>query len=170
MLVTEPLLGLHFDWERQNCYTLVREFYALNTSLGMADYPCPTLWWQRGLDLYRTIAPQEGFEPIHCHPKDWRVGDVIMMSIDSTVPNHIGVLLPDGRMLHHLVGQLSGITMYGGLFRNTTVAVYRNKVDLFAHVQETNIDFVSLLPPHVRRRVENLKALNSPQASVETRS
>lgn len=153
----DHLIGLEFDIERRNCYSLVRDFYRDNFEIELTDYPCPTDWWERGLDLYWRLAPEEGFYPINEPHRNWRGGDVIVMAINSSSGNHVAVVLDNGRLLHHLVGQLSTETNYGGLFRNTTVAVYRHREVANRVRPEHLVDIRSVLPPHVKRRLEELE-------------
>jgi cell wall-associated NlpC family hydrolase len=41
------------------------------------------------------------------------------------VPNHAGIYLGDGLMLHHLYGRLSSRDLYGGWYLESTRAVLR---------------------------------------------
>lgn len=143
-----------FDWERANCYSLVRDFYRKTYEIELADYACPHQWWDHGLDLYRILAPQEGFHLVSDHPASWEPGDVIVMAIQSTVGNHVGVLLPTGKILHHLVGCLSRTTQYNGLFRNTTVAVYRHPQVRDKSTGTERTDILEVLSPYARRRIQ----------------
>jgi cell wall-associated NlpC family hydrolase len=136
------LEGLEFNIETQNCYTILRAFYRDNYGIELTDYACPTDWWTKGLDLYHRLAEDEGFQIIMDHPRHWRPGDVILMAIESPTGNHCGILLPGGKMLHHLVGQRSLVTSFGGMFRNTRVATYRHK-DVPTPVEEL-VDFATL--------------------------
>lgn len=162
MLRYEQLLGLEFDIERRNCFHLVRDFYGENFGIEFADYACPTDWWDRGMDLYSRLAHAEGFQIVHDHPRDWRPGDVIAMAIRARVANHIAVLLPGGNILHHLVGQRSCVTPYGGMFRNTTVAIYRHPRAVVP--AEPTVNFREVLPPHVQRRLEELEGARASAA------
>lgn len=157
-MIIEPLKGRAFDLETANCYTLVRDFYRLNYGIDLSDIPCPGPWWNQGLDIYPAIAVAEGFQPITVHPSEWRPGDVIMMAIQARVGNHLAVLLPNSHILHHMFGQLSSETMYGGLFRNNTLAVYRHTKLMRADPKPTSIvDLESLLPAHVKSRLAKLQ-------------
>lgn len=146
--------------EKQNCFTTFRDFFKDVFEIEIEDYACPTDWWSNGLDLYRTLASSEGFFPVSRNPREFEPGDAIVMAIESTVGNHIGVILDNGKMLHHLVGQRSSTTNYGGMFRNTTVGVYRHE-GVRGRVPETLVDIQTLLPPHVQRRLEAAQAKNN---------
>lgn len=157
----DHLIGLDFDIEKRNCYTLLRDFYHDNFDIELTDYPCPTDWWDKNLNLYWQLAPEEGFSPLHAPHRLWLGGDIVLMAINATVGNHLAVVLDNGEILHHLVGQRSCVTSYGGMFRNATVAVYRHK-DVTRTPSELTIDFKSVLPPHIVRRLEELGRLPPP--------
>lgn len=158
MIIYEHLCGVEFDLMERNCYHSLREIYKDNWNIDLTDYPCPVDYCERRMDLYAQIASSEGFTPVLCHPRDYRPGDVFLMAIDSTVGNHVGVLLDDGQMFHHLLGQLSGVTTWGGMFRNTTIGVYRHKDVPLEPAFEEQVDFRTLLPPSIRLRLEALEA------------
>lgn len=157
MVKFEHLLGREFNIETANCYTILRDFYRDNWGVELPDVPCPTEWWNSDLNLYAELAPKIGFEVIHEHPRDWRPGDVILMAIGSSTGNHIAIVLDGGSILHHLHGQRSVVTSYGGTFRNTTVGVYRHR-DVPKTSTVHNVDLKALnLPPHVRHRLEDFE-------------
>lgn len=157
MLQHAHLEGLAFDMDHQNCYTLLRSFFKDNYGIELTDYACPTNWWNYEMDLYSKLAQEEGFDIVHEHPRDWRPGDVIIMAVQAAVGNHCAVLLDNGRILHHVVGQLSAVTPYGGMWRNTTVAVYRHRGIPLQKAAENLVHVQEFLPPHVRRRLEDLQ-------------
>lgn len=164
--VIDPLCGKSFDQARQNCYTLVRDFYRLNFAIELADYACPTDWWHAGLDIFRDLAWSEGMRLVDEPPHAWRAGDVIVMAIGAAVGNHLAVLLPGNRIIHHMAGQLSGVTQYGGLFRNNTVAVYRHPgVSLPA--PSGTLSLAEVLRPHARRKLENLIARQNAEGTSQ---
>lgn len=161
----QHLIGRQFDMDHRNCYTLLRDFYRDIYGIELTDYSCPTNWWAGGqMDLYTQLADVEGFELVHSHPRDWKGGDVIIMGIEAPVGNHCAVLLDNGKILHHLVGQLSTETAYGGVFRNNTLAVYRHREVAARRPPEIQVDVRDLLPPHVRSRLDDLRAAQAAAA------
>jgi cell wall-associated NlpC family hydrolase len=156
----EHLIGIPFDQDHHNCFQLVRRFYADNFDVELTDVACPTDWWAGGLNLFAEHASDEGFSIVHEHPRFWRPGDVILMAIGSTVGNHVAVLLPGDKIIHHLYGQLSSVTSYGGTFRHNTLGVYRHKLVQY-QPEETLVDFRTLLPPHAQRQLAELSDAGS---------
>lgn len=156
MLKYEHLLGRDFNWTRDHCYELVRHFYRDNFGIELRDYACPHEWWNQGLDLYGQLYPREGFIALDCHPRDYKPGDLILMSYDAPVANHLGVLLDNGKMLHHMVGSLSSADPYsgGGFWKSRTVGVLRHR-DVNYEPKTEVLDLWSLLPNHVRTTLDD---------------
>lgn len=155
MLKHEHLLGREFDWYNAHCYTLMRDFYRDNFEVELPDVACPKEWWLHGLDLYGQLYHYAGFVPVDCHPRDYRPGDLILMAYQSPVANHLGVLLDNGKMLHHMVGGLSSADPYsaGGFWKSQTVGVLRHR-DVNYQPPVTKLDMWSLLPDHVREPLD----------------
>ena len=102
------LLGREFIHGKQDCYTMVRDFYRDNFGMSLRNYARPNLWWQQpNITLYSSLYSKEGFRAINVHPTDWRPADLLLMSIKSSSPNHIGIIVDDGSFIHHLYGRLS---------------------------------------------------------------
>lgn len=116
----EPLVGREFVHGVTDCYSLIRDVYALGkTGLekqGM-DWPFEPIklplgerddsWWvnETNNDLYEDNFPRAGFVEISL--TDVRPGDVFLGKIKSERLNHGGVLLGNNLILHHLPNRLS---------------------------------------------------------------
>ncbi|MBB5862580.1 C40 family peptidase [Xanthomonas sp. 3058] len=121
-----PLVGRHFAHGVLDCYTLVRDFYARELGIELSHYDRADDWWHNGGDLYSLERLQsEGFSEIQDDPQR---GDMIVMQIRAPVPNHAGVYLGEGQMLHHLADRLSTRVPYGGYWADRTVRVVRHKL------------------------------------------
>jgi len=166
MIKYEHLCGKEFDLQEQNCYHLLRALFKDNWGIELSDIPCPVDFNERKMDLYAQLAHSEGFEVLHCHPRDYRAGDVFLMAINSPIGNHVGVLLEDGQMVHHLYSQLSGKTAYGGLFRNTTLGVYRHRDVTQDPADVERVDFRTLLSPTMRRKLEEIERSHTDNAET----
>ena len=102
-----------------DCFALVRDWYRLERGVELPESPRDWEWWQGKVaasrDLYRDGFGQAGFRRV---PRDDpQVGDVILMQLatplSNPVPNHSGICLGGGLMLHHLTGRLSRTEPYG---------------------------------------------------------
>ncbi|WP_244664064.1 MULTISPECIES: C40 family peptidase [Xanthomonas] len=121
-----PLVGRQFAHGVLDCYTLVRDFYARELGIQLSHYERADDWWNNGGDLYSLERLQtEGFSEIQDDPQR---GDMIVMQVRAPVPNHAGVYLGEGQMLHHLADRLSARVPYGGYWADRTVRVVRHKL------------------------------------------
>lgn len=104
-----PLVGCEFSHGVNDCYGLVRRWYRQRRGIILPDFPRDGKWWDDGKsDLYTTNYPQAGFESIP-NDREPEIGDVVLMKIRSrnNVPNHAAVYVGNGKILHHLWGELS---------------------------------------------------------------
>lgn len=104
-----PLVGRIFRHGVTDCYSLIRDWCRLERDLTIAEFPRDWNWWTSGRggpDLYEEGFGQAGFREIE--PQAAVEGDVVLFRIRSKVTNHGGVVLRDGRLIHH-PGYLSPI-------------------------------------------------------------
>lgn len=181
MIKLDGLEGLEFKHGVNDCYSVMRSFYAMNFDLHFPDWARPDSWWEpdaegKHLNLYLDNFHELGFVLFDGHPRDRLPGDVILMAIRSPVANHGAVLLPDGKILHHLVGQRSIVESYQRpLYRDTTVAVLRHpKVDGNKLLTESMVDAWDLIPQRIRDQIaeyreqaQPLPAPGTPGASTD---
>lgn len=153
----DHLLGRKFVYGKTDCYDLLRQFYIDNFGITLPNYARPKVFWENGLNLYYDKYAKNGFYPLSCHPSEYQAGDVILCSIQSMVPNHVGVLVEGGKVLHHLWNRLSAVDPYGSLLRNTTMAVMRHR-DVTVEQTSTNGSILDYVDPRVRRKLDDLAA------------
>lgn len=94
-----PLVGRPFLHGLLDCYTLVRDWYALQLGVYLPDFEREDRWWQKGQNLYTENFAACGFYEIAL--RDVRRGDALLFALESLVPNHSAVYLGDGQMIHH---------------------------------------------------------------------
>jgi proteasome lid subunit RPN8/RPN11 len=129
-----PLVGRPFVHGLLDCWALCHDWYATEWGLELPSPPRADGWWDDGSsNLYSDDAlTAAGFRVV------WRKGsglpallrgDLILMQIRSRnlVPNHAGIYLGDGRMLHHMHGRLSCREVFGGYWLETAVKVARHQ-------------------------------------------
>ncbi|MFV8905738.1 C40 family peptidase [Serratia fonticola] len=118
----KPLLGRPFVHGIWDCYGIVRDWYRLECDIDLPDFERSDGWWERGENLYMQHYADAGFIPV---TGDLRLGDVIIMQVRADEPNHAGVYLGDGVMLHHMYGQLSKHVPYDGYWQERTIITLR---------------------------------------------
>lgn len=122
-----PLVGREFSFGVNDCYTVIRDFYRRELGQELPDFERHDKFWERGEDLYMDNFQKAGFEPVTSG--EMQVGDVVLMQIQSPIANHGGVYLGEGKMLHHMYGQLSTRVVYGGYWKEITRLVVRRRAD-----------------------------------------
>jgi proteasome lid subunit RPN8/RPN11 len=124
---TAPLVGRQFSHGVLDCYQLIVDWYARERGVTLPQFSRADEWWNDGKsDLYTEGFPKAGFVKLP-DGAPLEAGDVILMQIRARngVPNHAGIYLGDGLMLHHLYGRLSSRDLYGGWYLESTRAVLR---------------------------------------------
>lgn len=116
-----PLMGRVFLHGVTDCYTFVRDWYA-ELGIALPDFARTDNWWENGENLYLENFAKAGFEQV-AEPQD---GDVLLMTIGSSVPNHGAIYCGDA-IEHHLYGRLSCREVYGQFYRDRTTHVLRHK-------------------------------------------
>lgn len=125
MAPVRDLLGREFIYGKQDCYSLAREYYKRVWDLEIPDFDhCEYGWWKNGKDIFTEGFHLTGFYDIPM--AELRVGDGILMQIDSPVPNHAAMLVEDNIILHHLAKRLSTRDIYGDYFRKVSVRFMRH--------------------------------------------
>ena len=106
-----PLIGREFragptgSDGRGDCYALIRDWYRLNRQVDLMEFPRDEHWWEFGDNLYRGGYEDAGF--VRIKQEDIQIGDVFLAQIRSKVPNHGGIYVGNGLVLHHLERRLS---------------------------------------------------------------
>lgn len=108
-----PLIGRQWVWGVTDCWTLARDWYA-DHGIMLRDWERPVdpmqfnaapmfdgCWASAG---FRELAEDELLQP----------GDALLFSMNSPGLNHVGVMVDDGMVLHHLRNRLSSRDMLGG--------------------------------------------------------
>jgi proteasome lid subunit RPN8/RPN11 len=120
-----PLLGRVFSHGVLDCFALVRDYYAEALGLELPDFERGDDWWLKGGNLYLDNFERAGFVDVTGQPL--REHDVPLMELRAKVPNHAGVLLDRGVLLHHVMGRLSRREAYAGFWERITRKVVRHR-------------------------------------------
>jgi cell wall-associated NlpC family hydrolase len=118
-LVNRPFLHGMFD-----CYTLIRDYYRRNFNIILpTNLQRNWEWWTEGSNLYVDNAKKYGFEEV----QDIKIHDVLIMNINSQVPNHGAIYLGDNKILHHIGGRFSTEETLKSSYKHNLAVIYRNK-------------------------------------------
>lgn len=124
-----PLIGRPFYHGLLDCYALVRDYYKSELNIDLPNYTREADWWDKGFNLYTDNLEHAGFRRV----SDLQKHDMIVMYLNSRVPNHAGVYLGDGIILHHVQGRLSSRDVYGGSWLKNTWC-YARHVDMYKSI------------------------------------
>ena len=119
-----PLVGREWSHGVLDCYSIIRDWYALERGIDIPEFTRFDEWWKRGENLYTDNFERAGFYAVAS--SDMKTGDVLLMQVASSVPNHGAIYLGDGLILHHLQGRLSSRDVYGGYWQKITTHTLRH--------------------------------------------
>lgn len=121
MVDYRSLLGQHWSYGNQDCYTIVRQYFALQ-GVDLPDFARPD-----DLDTASSVYLREalalGFEPVAF--EDRRIGDIAIMRLGTAEPMHAAVFVEPWRILHHCRDRPSGVDWLNSYYVNSIAAVFR---------------------------------------------
>lgn len=120
----QPLIGREFDHGVTDCYTLFRDVYHL-CGIELPDFDREDDWWHNGQNLYLDLLPKNGFELVEA--ENLQEGDVIIICLGSSTPNHAAIYVGNQQILHHCPNRLSKRDLYGGFWLDYTHSIWRYK-------------------------------------------
>jgi proteasome lid subunit RPN8/RPN11 len=88
-----------------DCYAIIKDYYYMERGIKLPEYPRSANWQEESGDLYTNNFEKAGF--VRISKTELQPGDVVLMQIRSKFPNHGGVYLGNGLLLHHLHNKLS---------------------------------------------------------------
>ena len=124
---TLPYVGRQWAHGIVDCYTLWKDWYKGELGIEMSEYNRQDDWWHKGENLYLDNFEKEGMREIKL--EDIQYGDIILMNIESPVPNHAAIYLGENIILHHVTNRLSSRDVYkwGGYYHKMTAKVLRHE-------------------------------------------
>ena len=117
----QPLIGRDWEYGKFDCYTLMRDYFAL-LGVKLPRYVRPA-----DLETCESIfldqMPKQGFEEV---PFKKRLpNDVLIMRLATKNPMHAAILLPNQRILHQKQDSLSCIETLNAYYCKKTEHVFR---------------------------------------------
>lgn len=107
-----PYEGRRFVMGVDDCWSLAREWYAREKGLDMPDFTRVDKFWELGETPHLDHLAEAGFHPVAF--QDMQPGDGILFRVISKQPNHCGVYVGNGGLLHHVPGRLSRVDQLDG--------------------------------------------------------
>lgn len=95
-----PLLERGFQHGVTDCYELIRDHRWLTYGERLPQFPRDWDWWNKGQSLYVDGFQAAGYRLLEGDETP-QAGDGFLACIRSRVPNHAGVLVEPGMILHH---------------------------------------------------------------------
>ncbi|AFX83912.1 putative phage cell-wall peptidase [uncultured Mediterranean phage MEDS5 group] len=120
-----PYIGREFVHGIVDCYSLVRDFFQREYGITLHDYHRRDDWWHNGQNMYVDNFEKEGFSRVPT--EEMQRGDLLLVSMRSTVPNHAAIYLGDQQILHHVQGRLSSRDVLGGYYLKSCDRVIRHE-------------------------------------------
>lgn len=125
--VEVPYEGRPFVSGIFDCYALARDWMRREKGIELPVFPRGNLSWESGKELFtRDIWEKAGFEVVS--PHELQTGDAFLAAIhtnrsQATYPNHCGVYVGRGLVLHHLYNRLSCTVPGNVWFRYMTIGL-----------------------------------------------
>ena len=125
MVNYQSLLGRQWKYGVFDCYTMVRDYFALE-GVRLPDFERPADL-ETSDSIFLAQAERIGFKQVDYNSR--RPGDVLIMKLGTKDPMHAAVLLPDERILHQRQDSLSAVEPLGRYYVSRVAAVFRYAAD-----------------------------------------
>ena len=122
MVNAQSLVGKAWDYGRQDCFTIVRDYYAL-LGLSLPDFERPADL-ERTDSIFLRHAAELDFAEVDFDSR--QEGDVLIMRLGTRTPMHAAIYLKGDRILHQRSRSVSAIESFGRYYRQRVAAVFRH--------------------------------------------
>ena len=107
-----PLVGREYVFGVHDCWSLIRDYFeTININLRDWDRPINPQDFTDN-PYFENCFEKTGFRELKPE-ENLQVNDCLLFSLNSTGLNHVGVLLQNQMILHHIEGRLSSRDFYG---------------------------------------------------------
>ncbi len=121
MVNCHALIGLPWDYGKQDCYTLIRQYFKLQ-GVELPDFPRPDEL-ETTPSIYLREAVALGFKQVPFAER--RPGDVLIMRLGTQHPMHAAVLVDYEQILHQRQDSLSAVESLRQYHIDRVAAVFR---------------------------------------------
>tara|TARA_R100001163_G_scaffold38874_1_gene29601 strand:+ start:1284 stop:1655 length:372 start_codon:yes stop_codon:yes gene_type:complete len=119
------LIGLPWRYGINDCFSLVRRYYALAGVL-LPDFERPERL-ETSPSIFLEQASALGFRETAL--SDLRADDVLIMRLGTDAPMHAAIYIGDQQILHQRMNSVSGVEALTRYYRMKTAAVFRYAAD-----------------------------------------
>lgn len=106
-----------------DCYTLIRDYFRDKYDIWIpANIDRSFGWWHNGRNLYVDMYSSYGFKETSTAIKK---DDVLLFKFDNGMPSHSAIYMGNGKMMHHMIGRLSCIDDFDGIYKMSLAGVLR---------------------------------------------
>jgi proteasome lid subunit RPN8/RPN11 len=116
------LLELHWDWGRQDCFSMVRDYFRVCHEIEIPEHDRPDPFPPE-YNFFHMLHEDMGFRVVEKPPREH---DVISLHFGCRFENHLAVVLGD-QVLHHAKDRLSQREDFTKAWRDRIVHVYRHE-------------------------------------------
>lgn len=149
----EHLLGRVYITGKQDCGSLIKDFYQDNFDIELTDYARPDNWWQHGMNIYYDIFRDEGFQLMNITVDQMQIGDIMLMAFVSPFPDHAAIYVGQGKIIHHFYQKLSECEGIRNCHRNTLLAIGRRPDIIIKPPAAEELNLINMLPPYFKHRL-----------------
>lgn len=111
-------LGKIFEIGKQDCFTLIRDFYKQELNIEINNYPRNDNWYKENPNIIIENYQKEGFQEAEI--KDIKHSDIIIFN-----SGHFGIYLDGDLLLHHQRNKLSNIERLTEEWKSFISNIYR---------------------------------------------
>jgi len=87
-------VGKKYSWNEFNCYTLIVKLFK-ELGYDIPDYQTEEGWHKRGKNYF-----VEEYHKLWVKIDELEIHDIILFKMMSSVPNHVGIYIGNGKFIH----------------------------------------------------------------------
>ena len=122
MVDYQSLVGLQWEYGKQDCYTLVRQYYEL-IGVKLPDFPRPEDLGTTD-SIFLRYAKSLEFRPVAID--DRQKSDLLVLRLGTRAPMHGAIYVGDDKILHQRVDSISAVEPLRQYYRKRIAAVFRH--------------------------------------------
>lgn len=122
MVDYKSLIGKQWEYGRNDCYSLLREYYK-KLGIELPDFERPENLGMTD-SLFLRYAKSLNFVPVDF--EDRKPNDVLLMRLATRTPMHAAVYLGNDKILHQRADSVSTVEPLRGYYRKRIAAVFRH--------------------------------------------